>query len=186
MTWLEDDSKQPPWLADVAVPRLLRHSPSGAIGKLIRSQFNSFTPKDPTTGHTIGFRPSAYLTEKHHIFPIKYLPTLHGWGKGDQGDVILNLMFLEADTNKRWINGNPADHLNEALAHRSMGELTHSYGLQLIEETALSVLAKPVKTKSDFEEFIVLREKTVQSHLSTKFEFPISGTDSGEEDADEQ
>ncbi|OOG68184.1 hypothetical protein B0E45_17810 [Sinorhizobium sp. A49] len=182
VAWLDDDLKQPAWLSEVTIPRLLRHSPSGAIGKLIRSQFNLKSPKDVCSRNIIGFSPGAYPTEKHHVFPVKYLPTLPDWQKGDQGDVILNLMFLEADTNKRWINGNPFDHLSEAIKYSGDVQVQSLYAQQFIEDTALSVLKKPSKTKKDFEEFLVLREKTIQNYLSSSFDFPIGGAEPFEED----
>jgi hypothetical protein len=183
LAWVDDDNREPSWISEVMVPRLLRHSPSGAIGKLIRSQINTRTLKDPSSSRAIGFRPGAYQTEKHHIFPVKYLPTLLGWQKGDQGDVILNLMLLEGETNKRWINGNPVDHISEAIKFQGEINVQSFYAQQFIEGTAFQLLRKPQKTKEEFEEFLVLREKTFQDHLSSAFNFPISGSERTDEES---
>lgn len=185
LDWLLEDEKVPSWLSEVTIPRLLRHSPSGAIGKLIRGLINLSTPKDPASGREIGFYSGAYSTEKHHIFPVKYLPNIPGWQKGDKGDVILNLMFLEGDTNKRWINGNPADHIAEAEKHQGEKVVQDYYRIQFIEETAFGVLQKPTKTVQDFEEFLILREKTVQTFISSKFKFAIGGTEELDEESDD-
>ncbi|UQB80121.1 hypothetical protein KI429_12870 [Pseudomonas shirazica] len=67
--WLDDDLSSPSWITEVAIPRLLRHSPNGAIGKLIRGFINARSPKDPVSSNGIGFRSGAFQTEKHHIFP---------------------------------------------------------------------------------------------------------------------
>jgi hypothetical protein len=181
MLWLDDDAAQPPWLAEVTIPRLLRASTEGAVGKLIRGLFNRANPRDPATGNTIGFGPGTYNTEKHHIFPIKYLATIHGWQQNDSGDVILNLMFLQAETNKRWINNNPADHINEAEGLRGEVEVNEAYRLQLIDDNAFVLLKRPRKTKTDFEEFLVLRESAVQRKIESEFELPIAALSVQEE-----
>lgn len=183
--WLDNDQSSPAWLGEVTIPRLLRHSPSGAIGKLIRGLINYRSPKDPVTSNNIGFRSGAFSTEKHHIFPKKYLPTISGWAKGDQGDVILNLMFLESDTNRRWINGNPADHIQESMNSQAEYVVSENYRLQFIEGTAFDVLRKPQKSKGDFDEFILLREKSIQDYISASYGFAKSGVeDSIDEDED--
>ena len=186
LIWLDDDSKPPSWLSEVTVPRLLRHSPNGAIGKLVRSFINLSNPRDPSSGNTIGFHPGAFPTEKHHIFPMKYLPNIPGWQKGDQGDLILNIMFLETDTNKRWINGNPADHIEEAIKLQDEMSVSECYRLQFIEGTALNLLKKPKKNKGDFDELIVLREKSLQNYISAKFNFPVGGTEPAEDDTENE
>lgn len=184
-TWLADDASAPSWLLEVTIPRLLRHSPSGAIGKLIRGLINSRSPKDPVSSNNIGFRPGAFPTEKHHIFPTKYLPSIEGWNKGDKGDVILNLMLLESETNRRWINGNPADHIREAEKTQGDAIIAESYRLQFIESTAFNVLKRPTKTKADFEEFLLLREKSIQDHIAASFNFTMAGIEETNEEDDE-
>jgi len=184
--WLDDDSAMPSWLSEVTIPRLLRHSANGAIGKLIRGLFNGRSPKDPVSARGIGFRAGAYPTEKHHIFPTKYLPNIEGWQKSDKGDVILNLMFLEADTNKRWINGNPADHLREAVKGQGEASVAEFYRLQFIESSALDVLKRMKKSKADFEEFLILREKSIQDYISSSFEFSLTGAEEDEEEEGEE
>lgn len=175
--WLDDDLSTPSWITEVTIPRLLRHSPNGAIGKLIRGLINSRSPKDPVSSNGIGFRPGAFPTEKHHIFPKKYLPTISGWNKGDQGDVILNLMFLESETNRRWINGNPSDHIGEAGKGQSDAIIAENYRLQFIESSAFDVLKRPTKSKADFDEFVILREKSIQDHIAASFNFVMSGVE---------
>jgi len=184
--WLDDDLSSPAWITEVTIPRLLRPSPNGAIGKLIRGFINSRSPKDPVSSNSIGFRPGAFQTEKHHIFPKKYLPTISGWGKGDQGDVILNLMFLESETNRRWINGNPSDHIGEAGKSQGGVIISENYRLQFIESSAFDVLKRPVKSKADFDEFLILREKTVQDYIAASFNFTMSGAEDMLDVDDEQ
>lgn len=183
--WLDDDLSSPSWITEVSIPRLLRHSPNGAIGKLIRGFINSRSPKDPVSSNGIGFRSGAFQTEKHHIFPKKYLPTISGWNKGDQGDVILNLMFLESETNRRWINGNPSDHIREAGKSQNDVIVAENYRLQFIESSAFDVLKRPTKSKADFDEFIILREKSVQDYIAASFNFTMSGVEEAI-DADEE
>jgi hypothetical protein len=175
--WLAEE-KEPAWITDVTIPRLLRASTSGAIGKLIRGLINRRSPHDPVSDRIIGYRSGAHLTEKHHIFPVKYLPNLPGWQKGDSADVILNLMYLEAETNKRWINGNPADHLLEARSTQSDASVTSAYNSQYIESSSLAILSKPTKTKKDFDDFLALREATFQGALKSDYGFEFAGTSS--------
>lgn len=186
LLWLVDDCKQPIWIADVTVPKLIRHSPNGAIGKLIRGFYNLANPKDPSSDRHIGFKPGSYQTEKHHIFPIKYLPTLADWKKSDQGDLILNMMFLEGETNKRWINGNPADHFSEAIKYQGEIKVCNNYRLQFIDQDSIDILRKPTKAKKDFDDFLAIREKAIQSHLASTFSFPISGTEQVTDEMNEE
>lgn len=184
--WISDDKKTPAWIMDITIPRLLRNSTSGAIGRLVRSIMNKKGPVDPVSGRVIGFKPGAYPTEKHHVFPIKYLPGLADWNKTDSGDLALNVMLLESETNKRWINNNPADHISEAEKHQGEIPVRESYRLQFIEDTALSVLKRPSKTKKDFEEFLVLREQALQEYISSTYDFPIGGRDLQDDDAEDE
>lgn len=183
--WLDNDLSVPAWLTEVAIPRLLRHSPNGAIGKLIRGLINYRSPKDPVSSNGIGYRPGAFPTEKHHVFPKKYLPTISGWSKGDQSDVILNLMFLESETNRRWINGNPADHIREASNSHGDAIIAENYRLQFIENTAFEVLKRPSKSKEDFEEFVLLREKSIQDYIASSFNFTMAGVEATSDEDDE-
>lgn len=174
LTWL-NDGKEPAWISEVSIPRLLRASPSGAIGKLIRGLINKRSPHDPASDRSIGYRSGAFTTEKHHIFPIKYLPNIDGWVKGDSGDVILNLMLLEAETNKRWINGNPSDHIADAKKVQGETTIINAYRAQYIDTNALAILKNPTKTKKEFEDFLALREATLQSAIRDDFGFEFVG-----------
>ncbi len=173
MEWIESEV-EPTWLTETPVPLLLRHSPDGAIGKLIRALINSRVPRDPETKNLVGFGTSTHQTEKHHIFPLKYVPGIEGWKKNDSANVILNVMFLESATNKRWINGNPADHLASAIKHHGPLVVKELYAGQLISDEAFAVLAMPTKSKKEFDEFLSARQKTVQQLISTTFGFAIS------------
>ncbi|MNF14397.1 hypothetical protein D3C80_2166050 [compost metagenome] len=70
--------------------------------------------------------------------------------------MILNLMFLESETNRRWINGNPSDHIGEAGKSQGGVIISENYRLQFIESSAFDVLKRPVKSKADFDEFLIL------------------------------
>jgi len=184
--WIDDESCAPSWVTEVTIPRLLRHSPNGAIGKLIRGLINSRSPKDPVSSNGIGFRAGVYQTEKHHIFPKKYLPTISDWKKTDQGDIILNLMFLEAETNRRWINGNPADHIGEAEKNQGITAIAENYRLQFVESGAFDILRKPTKSKADFEDFVLLREKSIQDYIAASFSFTMAGVEEANPDDDDE
>lgn len=181
LEWLEDDERQPPWIGEVTIPRLTRVSTSGAIGKFLRSLLNRSSPQDPVTLHPVGFSSGSYKTEKHHVFPIKFLPSLPGWGKGDTGDVILNLMLVEGETNKRWINNSPAEHLAEATRTNGVDKTAEVYARQAIDGTALKLLGKPVKSKSDFYDFLALREARIQNLIESEYKFPKGGAIAEEE-----
>jgi hypothetical protein len=183
IVWI-DGGAEPAWLTDVTTPRLLRKSPSGAIGKLLRSMINKRHPVDPVSNRPIGFRSGAFNTEKHHMFPIKYLPNIDGWQKKDSGDVILNLMFLEAETNKRWINGNPSDHIIDAKKVQPDGVVTDAYRQQFVDGSAMAILINPQKSKKEFDEFLALRESTFQAALRDEFGFEFVG--SGETDIENE
>ena len=181
LVWL-NDGKEPAWISEVTIPRLLRASTAGAIGKLIRGLINKRSPHDPASDRPIGYRSGAFSTEKHHIFPIKYLPNIEGWQKTDSGDVILNLMFLEAETNKRWINGNPSDHIADAKKVQGETTISNAYRAQYIEANAFSILANPTKTKKEFEDFLALRETTLQSAIKDDFGFEFVGANDVDND----
>ncbi len=174
IAWI-DGGSEPGWLMDVTTPRLIRKSPSGAIGKLLRSMINRRHPVDPVSNRHIGFRSGTFNTEKHHMFPVKYLPNIPGWQKGDSGDVILNLMFLEAETNKRWINGNPSDHILDAQKVQPEAAIKDAYRLQFVDSNAFAILENPAKSKKEFEGFLALREATFQAAIKDEFGFEFAG-----------
>lgn len=182
MAWVEDEGRMPDWISEVNIPSLRSAAPEGAIGKLLRALINREVPSDPLYGHQIGFHPSATPTEKHHIFPTKYVPNLAGSTAKNNADKALNIMFLHSDTNKKWINNNPADHVAEA--ELSMGNVASRYLKQFISADALAVLKKPSKTYSDFEHFILLREVTFQSYIAGEFGFPVANTGTLADDDD--
>lgn len=186
LLWLDDDNAVPAWLKEVQIPLLTRASIDGAIGKAIQCIINSRDPRDPVTGSKLGYRGGTERTEKHHTFPTKYLPTLTGWKpKQDSGDNICNMMYLEQETNKRWINGNPTDHIAEALQASSPEKLIPRYEAQLISKEAFDLLLKSSKTKKDFDQFIELRQAAIRQYIKANFGFSPADV-ALDEDLDEE
>jgi hypothetical protein len=171
---LDNDDAEPAWIKEVQIPTLSRVSFDGAIGKLIQGQFNSMDARDPLSGKKIGPKQDAANTEKHHIFPSKYLPGLEHWDKKqDTADVICNMMFVERDTNRKWINQNPSDHVKEALGGTSEPELKARYAAQFINDAAYAILKKAEKSKADFYTFLEARQAAIREHLRQRYGFPL-------------
>lgn len=187
MLWLDKDDATPVWLKDVQVPILNRASFEGAVGRLVQSLINSRDARDPLTNNKVGFRQGASPTEKHHLFPTKYLSTIPEWDKKqDSGDVIANLMFVERETNRTWINQNPADHITQALKGAiKEPALRGFYQAQFIEDKAFELLKKPKKAKADFLEFLELRQSTIRKFIGDRFGFPLNNVEI-QEDLDEE
>lgn len=172
LLWLDDDGAIPTWITEVQSPIILRASIDGAIGKVIQCLINSRDARDPITNNKIGYRSGTAPTEKHHIFPTKYLPTIEGWKpKQDSGDNICNMMYLQQETNKTWINGNPADHVAASLQTCSVEQLKARYEAQFISKDAYDILAKAAKTKKDYETFSEIRQASFRQFIKDSFGF---------------
>lgn len=187
INWLDDEARQPEWIQQTLVPSLIGKSFDGAIGKLIQCFINSRDPRDPVvTSKKVGFRSGAEATEKHHVFPTKYVPHLGGWDKTqDKSDGLLNMMFVERGTNKRWLNANPAEHISEALGTETMEALSQNYERQFISGPAFDILRKAEKDKADFYAFQQLRQAAIYSWIKAQFGFQ-PGEVIIEDDTDEQ
>lgn len=171
LSWLDDDERKPDWIRPNLVPPLSNKSFDGAIGKLVQCLINSRDPRDPVvTGKRVGFRAGAEPTEKHHIFPTKYVAHLPNWNKAhDKPDVMLNMMYVERTTNKRWLNANPKEHVFEALKNESLEALAGYYERQFIPASGLEILQKTDKNKDDFYSFISLREEAIYAWIKDQF-----------------
>lgn len=187
MAWVFDDAATPSWIQDVTVPNLNRASFDGAVGKLVQSLFNLNNIRDPLTGSLVGFRLNTAPTEKHHLFPSKYVTGFANWNKkqGDTADVVCNMMFVERDTNRKWLNKNPCDQINEALNGMSEAQLSEKYASQFISPLAFELLKKPQKSKDDFYAFTAERQRLLREYIRDKYGFPIANADL-QEDLDEE
>lgn len=187
LTWLDDDSRQPSWINEARIPSLLNKRFDGALGKLIQCFINSRDPRDPVvTEKKVGFRSGADATEKHHVFPTKYVKNLADWDAAqDKSDVLLNLMFVERSTNKSWLNANPREHIQEALKSESLEALKGYYERQFIPDAAFKILEKSEKSRDDFYQFLLLRQTTLFTWIKNQFGFSPSDVET-EDDVDEE
>ena len=184
--WIDGTGGEPDWISEARTPSLTNKSFDGAIGKFIQCCVNHRDPLDPVVNtYKVGFRSGAMTTEKHHIFPSKFVHRLEGWDKkSDKADTLLNMMFVERSTNKSWLNHDPRDHISEASKHCSRTALIGTYARQFITEEALEILEKPAKTKADFTAFLAHRQSTIHSWISDYFGIaPL--VDGGPQDDDE-
>lgn len=168
--WVDGGSK-PLWIADARTPSLFGRNFDGAIGKFVQCCINLNDPVDPVVGNNrVGFRSGVTNTEKHHIFPTRYVQHLKGWDRfKDSSNQLLNMMYLERETNKRWLNHDPKDHLNETLKATSPVEMRRRYEKQFINSDAIDILLKPDKNRDDFHEFTAQRQLAIQSWIEDAF-----------------
>ena len=185
--WLNNDELEPAWMKSVTTPNLMLHSIDGAIGKLVQCLINSNDIKDPVVlTDKVGFRDGAVATEKHHMFPKKFVETgVTGWKKGvDKVDIIPNLMLVSRDTNKAWTNNNPYDHIKHALIKNSEEALKAVYAAQFVPAAAYASLKDPFKTVEKFNAFCVLRGQAIQACILQKFDIKPRVTPLSQEEID--
>lgn len=178
VAWI-DGGLRPAWIDEARTPSLSGRAFDGAVGKFIQCCINQNDPRDPVVvAHRVGFRSGAMTTEKHHIFPTRFVQHLASWDrKVDKSDTLLNMMFVERETNKRWLNHDPRDHINEAIKNVEEIELRRRYDDQLIPSAAFEILRKPEKTRDDFRAFVEHRQSAVQAWISNVFGIvPLSET----------
>ncbi|WP_219892774.1 GmrSD restriction endonuclease domain-containing protein [Aquisediminimonas profunda] len=168
INWIKQGSDEymPVWLRDVTIPSLTSVSTKGAIANLLRCLVNQEKLIDPITSEPVNFGLAG--TAAHHIFPKKFVEKLVGWdeSKGDRVDLFLNLMQLTAATNGRFLNDDPSLQIVDALANLPDVEVVQRYERQAIPQTAFEVLRKPIKGRSDFVDFLKLRETYFEGCLA--------------------
>lgn len=85
-------------------------------------------------------------------------------------------MFVEQETNKRWLNLDPINHAKEALKFVSEDELNAVYDAQFIDAGAVDILLKAEKSKADFQAFLNRRNDSVQGWIKARFDIdPLDG-----------
>ena len=177
-----------PMLVGISYKRLINANPSGAIGKLVRCLLNLQHPKDPMTEHPVGYSGSTASTEKHHIFPMRWVSAgLNGWSsKEHTADLALNLMLVEEKTNKRWVNFSPKDQVGDLLNQgRKLERVREQYRVQHIPSNAFDILQRGGLTASDFTDFLVMREAAIQKFIRDRFGLDVSGGGAEDTDSDE-
>lgn len=186
VAWIDGSATAPLWISEARTPSLIGKSFDGAIGKFVQCCINYRDPRDPVVpAHRVGYRSGAETTEKHHIYPTKFVQHLAGWDKAtDKSDTLLNMMYVERGTNKRWLNANPRDHIREALKESSRSALTDAYRLQFIGDEGIALLEEPEKSQAQFVSFIDHRQKMVRDWI--KDHFGIEPTDGPSEIDDEE
>ncbi len=160
--WLTDDDAVPTWIRNFEMPTLMGHSPTGAIGRFLQALMNREQPVDPLTHKKVGYSPLATVkTEMHHIFPRKFCEDhIPDWGKKDNANQALNIMFTDSETNKLWSKMDPANQIdniekaNKDIKTRKAMLLKHG-----IDDACVEIMKKPNKKKSDFEDFLRTRAR---------------------------
>lgn len=183
--WIDGVASQPVWISEARTPSLLNKSFDGAIGKFVQCCINQCDPLDPVVpAHKVGFRSEAMTTEKHHVFPSKFVHRMDGWDKkSDKSDTLLNMMFVERGTNKRWLNADPRDHINEASENMAPPVLLELYMRQFISEAAFALLAAPQKSRDDFYAFLNDRQDTIRGWIRDHFGIvPQAGGENPDDD----
>lgn len=91
----KDDDREPDWLSLVKVPGLTLATPTGAVGRIVRSLFNRTNLEDPVNQKAVNV--GVITAHLHHIFPTKYVSKLTNWDeKNDKSNLLLNTMQLDA------------------------------------------------------------------------------------------
>jgi hypothetical protein len=182
--WIKtgDDSNQPLWLSSLAVPSLKNLSPGGAIGKLVMCLMNREPLVDPITRAKVTLGDAA---QSHHIFPTKYVPALHGWGKQDNANQILNIMRLEAQTNIDLAKSDPRELV---IRSKSGGvkDVVTIFKRHFISAECIALLEEPLKTVDTFTAFIDARDQFIRGLVAQEFGFVLGpGVPADEEDEEE-
>ena len=187
--WI-DEEVTPSWLANVEIPVLDEVAVNGAAGKLIICLVNLQDPKDPMDNNPVGGKGTDIGTvHVHHVFPKAFcLEDIGGWPDGDESyHVALNLIPISNETNLKWSNKNPSDHVAQVRRNcASDEELTARYLPYFIDGQSLDILEQQQKTFSDYKSFIALRGKAIQDYVASTYSFRIGGEEAEEEDADEE
>jgi hypothetical protein len=163
--WIKDDSKEPQWLENTFIPPLLSVKPAVALGKLVRCLLNNKDSKDLLTNELVGYKNKAAKTERHHIFPLKFVPSIPDWEEGDSADSILNVVHISKATNKKWLNSNPHDQIMESISVLGEPMIKNILGNHYISEKGMQILSKPNKCRNDFVEFLESRQELIVSDL---------------------
>ncbi|WP_440957994.1 DUF262 domain-containing protein [Oceanicaulis sp. LC35] len=179
--WIKGLGPEPEWLTSVRVPSLISVIPTGAIGKMMRALLNREKTRDPVNQEEINVGSS--VAQLHHIFPTKFVDKLSGWDKGsDNSNRLLNTMQLHQDTNKRFLDDDPIYQVE--AAEQANPDYRSSYAVQGISEQGLLILRQPQKSKSDFRDFMKLRESYFEKLLE-ELGFDSGGARLDEDDEDE-
>lgn len=166
--WIKDDKREPDWLRLVKIPRLTLATPTGAIGRIVRSLFNRMPLEDPVNQKAVNVGLSS--AHMHHIFPTKYVSKLSGWDeKSDRSNLLLNIMQLDNETNTSFLNDDPVEQIKSAKISNS-NKFSQSYAFQGIDQRCLDLMSKGNKSRGDFLEFLKIREENICKILE-KFQF---------------
>lgn len=167
--WLNNDKAQPSWIRVFKMPTLLGHSPLGAVGRLLQLLMNRDQPSDPLTHSKVGYSSQATVkTELHHIFPRKFCEDhIPDWGKQDNANQALNVMFTDSETNKLWTKMDPANQMddieraNKDVKSRKAMLLKHA-----IDDNCVEIMKRPNKKKADFDDFLKARARVFEEKFS--------------------
>jgi len=188
--WIQNgDADLPDWLAEAYISNIRNADPDGAIGKLFRALLNRRGLLDPLTGRPVGVGAQKMPSAKHHIFPSRWVQNLTGWEKGvDSANLALNIMYVEATTNGRWLNLDPRDQIEDCIktvgSERMAKDRYRQHGIM---DSAFEILRKPKKTKQDFYDFITERESFFAGELEMwGFRRPTAEIDDDELDDDDR
>lgn len=159
--WIQKgEGDMPEWLSETYINNIRSADPDGAVGKLFRAFLNGRGLKDPLTQKPVGVGPEKLPSAKHHIFPTRWVQHMSGWDKTvDSANLALNIMYVEASTNGRWLNADPREQVQDAINVTGSEAMARDiYRAHGITEGAFDILRKPEKTKQDFLDFIAERE----------------------------
>lgn len=112
-----------------------------------------------------GIVPHGEDLDDHHIVPAS-------WGKemglGSRINTILNRTPLSSDTNRNIIRGKlPNEYLPDLIEKNGLDRVLRILESHFISKTALDVLLKKPFSPSDFDEFISLRNQSIQEAIES-------------------
>ena len=76
---LGEESDAPDWLRETYISNIRSSDPDGAVGKLFRALLNNRGLKDPLTTRPVGVGGDKRPSQKHHIFPTRWVQNIQGW-----------------------------------------------------------------------------------------------------------
>jgi hypothetical protein len=156
VAWIKNDNikYEPSWLKNTRISISIKTaSPSGALGKLIKSLINSNEPIDALAKQNIGYYSKKGKTveqpQEIYIFSKNFCEErIKDWLDTDKHNVIFNKLFVSLETKKK-ISNKGHNYIAEILNNN-----LEASEQQFLSKKCLKILSKDEITKKDFEQFI--------------------------------
>jgi hypothetical protein len=162
--WFDDDATAPAVITEFndQFRRLDLDRETRSSSSIYRAIFNLFViggARDWVPGTV----PEANEIDDHHIVPAWWG---HANGLERAIDTILNRAPLSSETNRHWINDKlPNDYLPKLIANSGENAVRANLETHFISPRAFDILLRDPLQRSDFEEFVAERERTIMDAI---------------------